>query len=126
MLFKTFEFLKDIEKQIQNGYSLPIFKGYKAVNKRGVEKLIDEIYANLPADVQEARKYLQENQIEVKTKNNQNVYENLKDFEIEVEKSFHFTTEYIIMSVNRIENILDRIYASMPQEIVEARKTKNP
>ena len=51
MEFKSLEIIKDLEKQIQTGYSLSIFKGYVAINKRGVEKLIDELYAKLPEDV---------------------------------------------------------------------------
>lgn len=124
MFYKSFGFLKDLEKQISESYSLPIFKGYKAVNKRGVEKLIDEIYANLPSDVKAAREYIQEHQIELKHKNDDKLYDNLRAFEEEMDKSFHFTTEYVIMNVKQIENILDRIYASMPQEIVESQKDK--
>ena len=58
MQFKTRELIKELETNIKNSYSLPIFRGYKAVNKRGVEKLIDELYANLPDDVQKARDFL--------------------------------------------------------------------
>lgn len=123
MYFKSFEYLKDIEKQINESYSLPIFKGYKAINKRGVEKLIDEIYANLPIDVQEARKYLSERQIEFHIDPDKNVYDNLKKFEIEVEKSFQIT-KYVIMNVKKIENILNRIYASVPKEIMEAKENE--
>ena len=122
MLFKTFKYLKDIENLIEKSYNLPIFKGYKAVNKRGVEKLIDEIYANLPTDVVEARKFLKDKKVDIKNNENTTIYEKLKDFEIEVDKSFHFSTEYVIMNVKQIENILDRIYANIPQEIIEARK----
>lgn len=123
MFFKSFEYLKDIEKLISESYDLPIFKGYKAVNKRGVEKLIDEIYANLPVDVQQARKYLRDNQIKIDVSNNGEIYDNLKDLEIGLDNSMSFF-QYVIMNVKWLERILDRIYANMPQEIVEARKDK--
>ncbi len=123
MFFKSFEYLKDIEKLISESYDLPIFKGYKAVNKRGVEKLIDEIYANLPVDVQQARKYLRDNQIKIDVSNNGEIYDNLKDLEIGLDNSMSFS-QYVIMNVKWLERILDRIYANMPQEIVEARKDK--
>ena len=70
MFFKTFQYLKDIENLINRSYNLPIFKGYKAINKRGVEKLIDEIYANLPTDVLEARKFLKDKKSDVHDKTN--------------------------------------------------------
>ena len=123
MFFKSFEYLKDIEKLISESYDLPIFKGYKAVNKRGVEKLIDEIYANLPVDVQQARKYLRDRQIRVESSNNGEIYDNLKDLEIGLDNSMSFS-QYVIMNVKWLERILDRIYANMPHEIVEARKDK--
>ena len=63
MEFKSLEIIKDLEKQIQTGYSLSIFKGYVAINKRGVEKLIDELYANLPDDVVAARTYLKNSKL---------------------------------------------------------------
>ncbi len=125
MFFKSLEYLKDIEEKIDQSYSLPIFRGYKAINKRGVEKLIDEIYANLPVDVQEARKYLRENQLEFKpnTNTNERIFNNLQAFEIELEKSFSFA-QYVFMNVKKIENILDRIHASLPNEIMEAKKNE--
>lgn len=125
MFFKTFEYLKDIENLINESYNLPIFKGYKAINKRGVEKLIDEIYANLPTDVLEARKFLKEHNKNTEESRKTNIYDKLKDFEIEVNKSFLFS-KFVIINVRQIENILDRIYENMPQEIVEAQKDKAP
>ena len=62
MEFKTRKIIKKLEENINNSYSLPIFKGYKAINKAGVEKLIDELYANLPDDVKKAREYLRDRQ----------------------------------------------------------------
>ena len=56
--FKFPKILKELETQINSSYKLPIFKGYIAINKRGIEKLIDEIYETLPIDLMEARNYL--------------------------------------------------------------------
>ena len=67
MQFMSRQTLKHLEATIQNSYSLPIFKGYKAINKTGVEKLIDELYANLPDDVKRAREYLHSRNYEMKS-----------------------------------------------------------
>ena len=50
--------IRELEEKIFKGYSFWIFKGYVAVEKRGVEKIIDDIYASLPTHVLRARKYL--------------------------------------------------------------------
>ena len=44
MFFKSLEYIKDLEKQVNSSYSLPIFRGYVAIDKRGVEKIIDELF----------------------------------------------------------------------------------
>ena len=38
MNFQTRKDIKRLEDKIKNGYSLPIFKGYVAVDKYGVEQ----------------------------------------------------------------------------------------
>ena len=59
MKSKTKAILKELESYIkEKSYSLSIFKGYTAINKQGAEKIIDELYANLPEDVKQAREYL--------------------------------------------------------------------
>lgn len=58
MKFQSKEDIKRLEAQIKSGYSLPIFKGFIAVNKRGVEQIIDAIYANLPDDVKKQESFL--------------------------------------------------------------------
>ena len=78
MRFHTRELIKNLEENLQNSYSLPIFKGYKAINKRGVEKLIDQIYATLPHDVQKAREFLRARQYDYTPQNN-TTYETLQN-----------------------------------------------
>lgn len=123
MYFRSLEYLNDIEKQINESHSLPIFKGYKAINRRGVEKLIEEIYANLPVDVKEARIYLDKKQIKVNNKNKSGFYDLLKTFETTLYDSIG-VMNYVFVNVKEIENLLDRIYSSVPSEIIEARKYK--
>ena len=85
MEFKSLEIIKDLEKQIQTGYSLSIFKGYVAINKRGVEKLIDELYANLPDDVVAARTYLKNKNQQVNSNQSSEIFDNIKKFETQIE-----------------------------------------
>ena len=55
MNFESKKKIQDLEKQLLESYKLPIFRGYVAVNKRGVEQIIDAIYQNLPDDIQTER-----------------------------------------------------------------------
>ena len=67
---------------IQKSYHLPIFKGYKAINKSGVFKLIDELYTNLPTDVLKAREYLKSRNYDLQQNRGEtNVYDVIKNFE---------------------------------------------
>ncbi len=52
------EYIKKIEEKIFKGYKLKIFKGYKASDKRGAQKVIDDIYSNLENDVENAKKQI--------------------------------------------------------------------
>ena len=118
MKFKTFQIVKELENFVETGYSLKIFKGYKAINKRGVEKLIDEIYENLPADIENARNYLKENNIDLKISpesENENIYTNLHILKSALNKSFNFA-QFIIFNIKEIEKIINRIYDNIPDE----------
>ncbi|MBO5385086.1 hypothetical protein J6A64_02115 [bacterium] len=119
MEFKSLEIIKDLEKQIQTGYSLSIFKGYVAINKRGVEKLIDELYANLPDDVVAARTYLKNKNQQVNSNQSSEIFDNIKKFETQIEGPIQIAT-HVIVNVKEIENLLDKIYSSLPTEIQEA------
>lgn len=126
MRFESKKIIENLEKQIEQSYALPIFKGYIAVNKRGVEKFIDTIYTTLPADVKNAREFLTNSGLTpTEDKNNpdckSNIYTHLVELENEVDKSFPFMS-YIIVNVQKIEKILDKIYNNLPQEIIQAEE----
>ena len=121
MLFKTFDFLTDIERLILAAH--PIFNtDYIVINKKEIEKLIYKIYESMPSDVLEAKKILRDKQINAGTNtNNSDVYNKLKHFEVEIETSFSFML-YSIVNGRKIKNLVDQIYANLPQEIIEARE----
>lgn len=121
---QTYKILKDLEEQIDTSIPMGIFKGYIAINKRGVEKLIDQLYENLPLDVKYARKYLREKNIEIKNNNSNNLYENIKNFETNLENGLHIA-KYIIVNIQQLETLLDRIYESIPTEIITAKNIDN-
>ena len=119
MEFKSLKIIKDLEKQIQTGYSLSIFKGYVAINKRGIEKLIDELYANLPDDVQAAREFLKsKNQLPTSDKST-NILDNIKEFETHIESPLQIAT-HVIVNIKEMEKLIDKIYNPLPEEIIEA------
>ena len=119
MKFKSLEIIKALEKQVETGYSLKIFKGYVAINKRGVEKLIDELYANLPDDVKAARTYLKQQQQQLPTAQHSEIFDNIKELETHIENPLQFAT-HVIVKVKEIEGLIDKIYSSIPSEIQEA------
>ena len=123
MLFKLFECLKDIERMINQSHDLPIFKGYKAIDKRGVEKLIDEIYATLPVDVQIARQYLRDNNKPMPeiTEKPETVYDILKIFEMCLDEGYLFINN-VIVKTKEMDTLLKRLRENLPQEIQEVQK----
>lgn len=125
MEFRSIEFIKDLENQIEKSYSLPIFKGYVAVNKRGVEKLIAQIYATLPSDLEAAKKYLQNSQANSKFENDEPsegkiLYENLQKLERIVKKAMNVAS-YVIVNIREIEDLLNNIQTSLPDEMVNTQ-----
>lgn len=123
MEFKTPNNIRKLEEQIGNGYSLKIFKGYVAVNKRGIEKLIDCIYTSLPEDVKNAREYLKSKDIHIKVTSKQvpqsetkGVYRYLEELEAHLFEGIH-VIQYSIINMKKIENIINKIYDSIPEEI---------
>ncbi len=122
MQFLTRQTINQLEEAIKNSYSLPIFKGYKAVNKRGVEKLIDELYANLPDDVKRAREYLKSRNYEVPNKKKESFYDTLRKFEITLDEQGLpiGLGEIIILNIKEIEELLNRIDSALPDEILKA------
>ncbi len=128
MQFRTKKIIQELENKIEKSYSLPIFRGYVAVNKRGLEKLLDEMYATLPVDIQVARQYLKNSSIELK-RNQQNsnkasLYDYLKKFEIIIEETLSVAS-YVILNIREIEELLDKMYETIPDEIVEVETLSN-
>lgn len=126
MKIKSIELIKILEQQLETNYSLRIFKGYVAINKRGVEKIIDELYANLPEDVANARKYLRNNHPsflpnEVEKMSKSNIYDNLSELETMLDNTIGFAT-YVIVNIREIEKLIDKIYNSLPDEIKKAER----
>ena len=119
MKFKSLEIIKALEEQVETGYSLKIFKGYVAINKRGVEKLIDELYANLPDDVKAAREYLEKTNHQISRKEPTRVFDNIKELENQIENPLQIAT-HIVVNVKEMEKLIDKIYYSLPSEIQEA------
>jgi flagellin-specific chaperone FliS len=117
--FKSLEIIKALEEQVETGYSLKIFKGYVAINKRGIEKLIDELYANLPDDVKAAREYLERTNHQFSRKEPSKVFDNIKELETQIENPLQIAT-HIVVNVKEMEKLIDKIYSSLPSEIQEA------
>jgi len=120
MQFLSRQTIKHLQDAIQKSYSLPIFKGYRAINKTGVEKLIDELYANLPEDVHRAREYLRAHDYEFKkTSDSQNLYGVLQKFESTLNEGFPIA-QFLIVNIREIEDLLSQIENNIPQEIIKA------
>ena len=124
MQFKTRELIKELETNIKNSYSLPIFRGYKAVNKRGVEKLIDELYANLPDDVQKARDFLKNRQYNLDDiqQGNSRIYDFLNILETSLDQSTLpiLFSKFVILNVREFDILLNRLKEDIPSEIKTA------
>lgn len=119
MKFQTRELIKNIEQNLQNSYSLPIFRGYKAINKRGVEKLITQLYATLPDDVKKARDYLSKHQHNLTTPKKEKIYDTLQDIEIKLSQGFPFA-QLLIINIREIESLLKQLQNNLPEEITQA------
>ncbi len=126
MKFKTRELIKELEANIKNSYSLPIFKGYKAINKRGVEKLIDELYANLPEDVQRAREFYKTDStiLMIYTRKQVLVFmtflKYLKHFLINLLHFQFLFSKNSNFNVRELEILLNRLEDEIPSEIKKA------
>ncbi len=126
MDFKFPKILKELETQINSSYKLPIFKGYIAINKRGIEKLIDEIYETLPIDLMEARNYLKSRNYNIQNITNENpkkeTYGHLKKLETNLLYSPLQLANFVIINIKQAEKLIDKVNNSIPQEIIEAKK----
>lgn len=129
MKSKTKNAIKELEEQIHSGYKLPIMKGYTAIQKSGIEKIIDDIYHFLPEDVKAARRYLQTRNYDLTRENitsdnppkPANIYATLKMFEGLFEQSVFFV-KFSIVKISDVEKLIDRLYVSLPEEIAIAER----
>lgn len=129
MKSKTKNAIKELEEQIHSGYKLPIMKGYAAIQKSGIEKIIDDIYHFLPEDVIAARHYLRTRNYDLTRENitsdnppkPSNIYDTLKMFEGLFEQSVFFV-KFSIVKISDVEKLIDRLYVSLPEEIVIAER----
>lgn len=125
MKFQSKEDIKKLEAQIKKGYSLPIFKGFIAVNKRGVEQIIDTIYANLPDDVKRAREVLRNSDIKPTVhQSKNNLFDFLQKLEITLNETMSIAN-FSILKIKEIETLLYQIGNNIPEEITQAEKINN-
>lgn len=122
MEFKTPKIIKNLEEKIENSYSLPIFKGYVAINKRGVEKIIDELYTNLQEDTQKAKKYLQSKNYEIKT-DKTIIYDSIKNLESALCNGITFF-DVLIVNIREIDKLIKKIEDDIPAEIQKANQVE--
>ena len=121
MKFQSKEDIKRLEAQIKSGYSLPIFKGFIAVNKRGVEQIIDAIYANLPDDVKKAREFLKNSNIKPVNHQRKNLFDFLQKLENTLNETMSIA-DFSILKIKEIETLLYQIGNNIPEEITQAEK----
>lgn len=121
MKFTTRETIEHLEDAIQKSYHLPIFKGYKAINKSGVFKLIDELYINLPTDVLKAREYLKSRNYDLQQNSGEtNVYDVIKNFELSLYEGFSIFGNLVICNIRDLEKLLKDIENNIPEVIIKA------
>lgn len=124
MKFKIYSYLKSLENKINDGVSISLFKGYKAIKKRGVEKIIDEIYSDLPADICNAQAYLQsKNLLTKKGQKCENIYTSLKNFEAALNTFISFA-DIVVINIKEMEKLINKIYDSIPAEIIKANNVR--
>lgn len=125
MEFESKKIIKNLEDKIENSYSLPIFRGYKAIDKRGIEKLIAELYATLPNDVKAARAFLEKNRTKSNTKPQQIeqqenlIYTYLKELDKKINKTVQFA-KFTFINIKELEKIINKISDNLPEEIIQA------
>lgn len=103
------------------GYKLWIFKGYVAINKRGAEKIIDEIYATLPDDINKAREFLKNKNGISSANQNPKIYEILRFLEDLLDKNC-LVAPYTLVDKKEFEKLKEQLKDSIPEEIYEANK----
>lgn len=118
MKFKTREIIEELEENINKSYSLPIFKGYKAINKAGILKLIDELYTYLPEDVKKAREYLTAKEYNFKPAQKENIFHTLHDIENKLDEGYPLA-RMVIINIRELETLLNKLRKNLPDEIIK-------
>ncbi len=103
------------------GYNLWIFRGYVAIDKRGAEKIIDEIYATLPEDIKKAREFLKNNNQTVESHKSSGMYDTLKFLEELLDKNTFFSS-YTLVDKKELEQIKEQLKEAVPEEIYKAER----
>lgn len=125
MKFESKESIKNLEKQLRSGYSLPIFRGYVAVKTTGFYKFIDTFYSSLPSDLHEARLLLKKfdsnfhNQNDKSSTSKTSPFDCLQELECRLDEAIKFA-DFAIVSVKEFENLINKVYKSLPEEITKA------
>lgn len=125
MKFESKESIKNLEKQLRSGYSLPIFRGYVAVKTTGFYKFIDTFYSSLPSDLYEARLLLKKfdsnfhNQNDKSSTSKTSPFDCLQELECRLDEAIKFA-DFAIVSVKEFENLINKVYKSLPEEITKA------
>lgn len=122
MKFKTLEIINSIKKEINEAKSLP-FPYYKLVKKNIILNYVDKLYACLPEDVQNARKYLKEHNYDLEKLNNKQeyIYDILKNFENYLDNTITFLHIFIVVNAKEFEEMLNKIKDNLPEEILKAQ-----
>ena len=124
MRFKTPETIKTFKEVVFSAASVPFFTNLKIVDKNKMQLLLDDLYANLPVDLQEARTYLKARQydIEAATKKNENniFYDLLQELENELNKSIILFSNSALVDSKKFEELLSNLENNLPQEILKS------
>ena len=108
--------IEELEQLIFKGYNLWIFRGYIAINKRGAEKIISEIYSNLPDNINKAHKYLTTKYENLQNSKPSNIYDILKILEKLLDKNCIFSS-YSLVDKKEFEAINEQLKEIVSKEI---------
>lgn len=110
-----YEKLKRLE--IALAKSFPILPGYLYVlNINTFKTCLSDVYNSIPQEVKDAREFLS-------GRGQSGIYDFLKVFEINLSKGIPIIPNlFSIVKLNNFESLIDKIYATLPEEVMDARK----
>lgn len=122
MNFKSLEIITSIREEINKAKALP-FPYYKLVKRNIILNYIDKLYACLPEDVQNARKYLKEHNYDLEklNKKQEHIHDILKNFENYLDNTITFLHIFIVVNAKEFEEMLNKIKDNLPEEILKAQ-----